>query len=84
MKTGERDEDNRTNAKLANDIGLSEATLMSLSNIDPQRTSLRIFNTLFPTNQDKVTLNSISHLTEDYPDLLKNILGKLPYKSFFS
>ncbi|CAF4902395.1 unnamed protein product, partial [Rotaria sp. Silwood2] len=40
LRNSETDEDRRTNAELAVTFGLSEATLMSLSNIDPQKTSL--------------------------------------------
>jgi hypothetical protein len=84
LTSNEHDEDNRTNNQLAADLGLSEATLMSLSNIDPQKTSLRVFNALFPTNQGKEELHNVPHLTSEYPNLLKDILSKLCCTQFFS
>ena len=50
---------------------------MSLSSPDPQKTSLRIFNALFPTNEEKEALINVSNLNFLYPELMKNILGKL-------
>jgi hypothetical protein len=84
LRTSQNDEDNRTNAELARDIGLSEATLMSLSNTDPQKTSLRLFNTVFPTYQEKEALINVAHLSVEYPNLLNNMLSKLCFKPFFS
>ncbi|CAF3204681.1 unnamed protein product [Rotaria sp. Silwood2] len=75
LKTIEADEDRRTNAELAGDLGLSEATLMSLSNIDPQKASLRVFNALFPTNKDKEDLKNVAYVTTEHPNLLDDILG---------
>ncbi|CAF4589997.1 unnamed protein product [Rotaria sp. Silwood2] len=74
LKTIEADEDRRTNAELAGDLGLSEATLMSLSNIDPQKASLRVFNALFPTNKDKEDLKNVAYVTTEHPNLLDDIL----------
>jgi hypothetical protein len=82
LKNSENDEDTRTNAELAENLGLSEATLMSLSNTDPRKTSLRIFNALFPTNQDKEALYNVAKLITDYPDLLEDILGEICCTSF--
>lgn len=82
LNTSERDVDSRTNADLAAAIGLSEATLMSSSNNDPQKTSLRLFNILFPTHTDKESLVNVAHLTSEHPQLLDNILGKLSYEFY--
>ncbi|CAF1347338.1 unnamed protein product [Rotaria sordida] len=73
LKNSETDEDRRTNAELAVAFGLSEATLMSLSNIDPQKTSLRVFNALFPTNKAKEYLKNVTHVITEYPNLLNDI-----------
>ncbi|CAF1563696.1 unnamed protein product, partial [Rotaria sordida] len=59
LKNSETDEDRRTNAELAVTFGLSEVTLMSLSNIDPQKTLLRVFNALFPTNSPTKSNSSL-------------------------
>ncbi|CAF4911039.1 unnamed protein product [Rotaria sp. Silwood1] len=75
LKTIEADEDRRTNAELAGDLGLSEATLMSLSNIDPQKASLRVFNALFSTNKSKEDLKNVAYVTTEYPNLLDDILA---------
>ncbi len=83
LRTSQNDEDNRTNAELAREFRLSEATLMSLSHTDPQKTSLRLFNALFPGNQEKEALINVAHLSVEYPNLLNNILGKLCFKPFF-
>ena len=83
LKNSETDEDRRTNAELAVAFGLSEATLMSLSNIDPQKTSLRVFNALFPTNKAKDDLKNVAHVITEYPNLLNDIYGKLRCADFF-
>ncbi|CAF1346558.1 unnamed protein product [Rotaria sordida] len=67
LTNSEQDEDRRTNAELAGNLGLSEATLMPLSNIDPQKTSLRVFNALFPTYKAKEDLKNVAHVTTEYP-----------------
>ncbi len=77
MRTSEHDEDSRSSTQLANDIGLPETILLSSSNAEPQKTALRIFNALYPTNQDKESLVNVANLNVQHPTLLENILGKL-------
>ncbi|CAF4981802.1 unnamed protein product, partial [Rotaria sp. Silwood1] len=62
IRSSEHDEDNRSSNQLANDIGLPETTLLSFSNAEPQKTALRIFNALFPTNQNKQSLINVTNL----------------------
>ena len=82
LRNGRREEDGRTNAELARDFGMTEATLMSLSNTDPQKTSLRLFNAIFPTHQEKEVLINVANLTVLHPNLLTNILGKIIFIFF--
>ncbi|CAF2690221.1 unnamed protein product [Rotaria sp. Silwood2] len=74
IRSSEHDEDSRSSNQLANDIGLPETTLLSFSNAEPQKTALRIFNALFPTNQDKQSLINVTNLNVKHPTLLENIL----------
>ncbi|CAF1089671.1 unnamed protein product [Rotaria sp. Silwood1] len=74
IRSSEHDEDNRSSNQLANDIGLPETTLLSFSNAEPQKTALRIFNALFPTNQNKQSLINVTNLNVNHPTLLENIL----------
>ncbi|CAF1259933.1 unnamed protein product [Adineta ricciae] len=74
LNNSRRDEDTRTNTELARDFGMTEATLMSLSNTDPQKTALRLFNALFPSHQQKEALINVAHLKVLHPNLLDDIL----------
>ena len=77
LKSSEEIQDSRTPKELALDIGIPELTLLSCSNVDPQKTALRVFNHIFPSNQDKELLINAATLDVEYPGLLKNILSKL-------
>ena len=82
MKSSENDEDNRSSTELADDIGVPETILLSFSSAEPQKTALRIFNALFPTNQDKQSLINVANMNVEHPTLLENILGEFLYLIF--
>ncbi len=56
---------------------MSEATLLSTSTPDPQKTALKVFNHLFPSAEEKEVLVNAQLLKAEYPHLLDDILGKL-------
>ncbi|CAF3801659.1 unnamed protein product [Rotaria sp. Silwood1] len=60
LKSSEDVQDKRSLGQLAIDIGVPETILLSSSNIDPQKSALNIFNYLFPTNEDKVSLLNVA------------------------
>jgi hypothetical protein len=77
MKISEQNEDTRTHDELAFDLGFSGMTLSTLSHADPQRTSLRIFNAIFPTNEDKEYLINVANMAATCGQLLQDILGAI-------
>ncbi|CAF5005139.1 unnamed protein product [Rotaria sp. Silwood1] len=76
LKSSEDVQDKRSLGQLAIDIGVPETILLSSSNIDPQKSALNIFNYLFPTNEDKVSLLNVAKVMIEYPNLLDDIFGK--------
>ncbi|CAF3249836.1 unnamed protein product [Rotaria sp. Silwood2] len=76
LKSGEGVGDKRSLSQLAIDIGVPETVLLSSSSIDPQKSALHVFNYLFPTNEDKVSLLNVANVMIKYPSLLDNIFGK--------
>jgi len=76
------DGDPRTDAELANDLGVSPVILMSLKDTTPKQTALNIFNYLYPGYVAKMNLESVDNLEILKPGLLETILGK--YTLFLS
>jgi hypothetical protein len=58
----EEDKDTRTNFELARDIGILETVMLACSQVDPQKTALRLFNNVYPEAHDKVALLSPANL----------------------
>ena len=77
LRASEQIEDNRTPSEIASAIGIPEITLLSSSNIDPQKTALHVFNHIFPGSKQKESLINVANLNAKYPNLLNTILGKL-------
>ena len=76
LKTSETDDDGRTHADFASDLGFPITTLASLSHPDQQRAALRVFNAAYPTSEDKDVLINVGYLVALRPQFLPDLLGE--------